>query len=99
MPSLAAAAAALLLLLTLPSRHADAVLINRTIDDEYGDPITGIMPVYNPPDAWAQGAKCPGCGAQPSPNLAFNGTWHDSTYFASVGGPAHSIAISFNGAY
>lgn len=77
--------------------HVLAVLVNRTIDDQFGDPITGIMPVYSPEANWQQGATCGGCWAQPSKYMTFDGTWHDSTYFVTSGGPPHSITIPFNG--
>jgi len=31
------------------------ILVNRTIDDQLGDPITGIMPTYFPEANWVQG--------------------------------------------
>jgi len=77
-------------------RHGLAVLVNRTIDDQTGDPITGIMPTYSPEANWTQGATCTGCFAQPQRNMVFDGTWHDSTYFANEGVP-RTITIPFNG--
>jgi len=73
-----------------------AVLVNRTIDDQYGDPIAGIMPVYAPIDKWTQGASCPECWAKPAPDEAFMGTWHDSSYFVNDG-LERSITITFHG--
>ena len=41
-----------------------AIAVNRTIDDNYGDSVTGDLPVYSPPDLWTPGG-CPLCLAQP----------------------------------
>jgi hypothetical protein len=75
-----------------------ATLVNRTIDDQFGDPITGRTPTYSPEDKWMQGATCKVCWARPDKHSAFNGTWHESTYYSTVGGVPHTITISFNGA-
>jgi hypothetical protein len=57
-----------------------AVLVNRTIDSTYGDPLTGFVPqYYAPSDAWAD-QTCTGCYIQPNPLLAFDGTWMAATY-------------------
>lgn len=78
--------------------HGLAVLVNRTIDDEFGDPIAGIMPVYSPADKWTQGARCStACRAKPAQDETFIGTWHDSSYFANDG-LERSITITFHGA-
>lgn len=50
------------------------------IDDQYGDSATGEMPIYNPVTGWTQGATCTGCAFHPETELAFNGTWHDTTH-------------------
>jgi hypothetical protein len=34
---------------------------NRTIDDEFGDVVTGIQPVYQPASAWNFGPDCTKC--------------------------------------
>jgi hypothetical protein len=73
-----------------------AALVNRTIDDQYGDSITGATPVYAPKALWTQGALCQSCGAQPDPTMVFNRTWHDSTYTVEDG-QQRTITISFNG--
>ena len=53
---------------------------NFTIDDQFGDERTGVVPTYYPAGNWAQGADCPGCALQPNKDYAFMQTWHDSTY-------------------
>ncbi|KAJ7625524.1 hypothetical protein FB45DRAFT_921658 [Roridomyces roridus] len=55
-----------------------AVVTNRTIDDTYGDPITGFMPFYAPASQWNP-TNCTGCFVQPDPSQLFNGTRHDTT--------------------
>lgn len=74
------------------------ILVNRTIDDETGDNIDGVLPTYFPIWAWAQGSQCSTCGIHPGivdPDVAFSGTWHDSTY--SPDGPGHTITVNFTG--
>ncbi|KAI5115992.1 hypothetical protein M0805_009064, partial [Coniferiporia weirii] len=39
-------------------------LVNRTIDDQFGDPVTGVLPTYEGYN-WEQGATC---------------SWHDATW-------------------
>ncbi|KAI0326740.1 hypothetical protein GY45DRAFT_1230526, partial [Cubamyces sp. BRFM 1775] len=79
-----------------------AKLVNRTIDDEYGDIHTGLVPTYEPIPGWAQGAACSTCGirAGTSPGMVdmdrvHNGTWHDSTYHN--GEPTRNITVKFTG--
>jgi hypothetical protein len=54
--------------------NAAAVLTNGTIDDQYGDSVTGALPTYFPPNLWVQGDQCSSstCPAQPDPELAFD---------------------------
>ena len=65
-----------LLLLVCTTR---AGLVNRTIDDTNGDPTNGRTPVYLPNGPW-NGPNCTGCAINPSPSLAFDGTWSAATY-------------------
>ncbi|ESK85037.1 hypothetical protein Moror_15707 [Moniliophthora roreri MCA 2997] len=51
------------------------------IDDEHGDSLTGNKPTYSPPNGWAQGATCRGCGSRVDASLAFRNTWHESTRY------------------
>jgi hypothetical protein len=89
--------AALLLLFAFVG-HGLAVLVNHTIDDEHGDSLTGVQPIYSPPDKWVQGATCTSCNAAPNPSLAFDHTWHDSTYFNNSG-QERSVTLTFTGAF
>ncbi|GJE89217.1 hypothetical protein PsYK624_053120 [Phanerochaete sordida] len=61
-------------------------LINVTVDDQGSDSTTGTSIVYEA--QWAIG-PCSTCGAQPDPNNAIDGTWHDTTYNPSV--PAQTL--------
>lgn len=75
------------------------VLVNRTIDDQFGDPTTGVMPTYHPEANWTQVTNCSGCWAKLDRTLLFNGTCHDSTYFPGVGDQTpHTMTFSFYGA-
>ncbi|KAH9897632.1 hypothetical protein C8Q73DRAFT_605245, partial [Cubamyces lactineus] len=93
----------LLILLLATALTALTKLVNRTIDDEYGDIYTGLMPEYEPVIEWAQGATCTGCGihSTTSPlgvvdvHRVHNGTWHDSTYHN--GEPITNITVKFTG--
>ncbi|TFK80539.1 hypothetical protein K466DRAFT_605245 [Polyporus arcularius HHB13444] len=94
----------LFLLGSLP--NAAGVLVNRTIDDEYGDSVTGVKPVYgptgsDPDDDWKQGLGCVSpCVFSPytviDVSQVSNGTWHDSTYRAEHGEP-RTITAAFEG--
>ena len=84
--------------LLLRTTRVAAVLVNRTIDDQNGDPIANTHPSYSPVNGWAQGAQCTGCNLHPgiiNVSQAFDQTWHDSTYHPD--GPDHTITFGFNG--
>ena len=92
MPAILQYASLLLATVTLSS----AVLVNRTIDDQFGDPITSTYPVYSPVGDWQQGATCSDCAIKPDVSKAFDGTWHDSTFYP--GSTPKSVSVTFNGA-
>lgn len=73
-----------------------AALVNRTIDDYFGDPIAGTFPTYSPASSWQQGNGCAGCTVRPNSSMAFDGTWHDTTYY--VGNASRSVSVTFTGA-
>ena len=56
-----------------------AALQNVTVDDAV---LTGaVVPTYLPsPSNWNQGNICLGCLVQPDSSMAYNGTWHDTTF-------------------
>ena len=71
---------------------------NITVDDQFGDPVTGQMPVYLPNTAgvWSQGTSCSICLAKPDVSQAFEHTWHDTTQ--QPDDPVDRIIqINFNG--
>ncbi|KZP05462.1 hypothetical protein FIBSPDRAFT_877525 [Athelia psychrophila] len=74
-----------------------ATLVNRTIDDQFGDSVTRLMPNYSTITGWSQGADCTGCHISLNPGYTFNGTWHDTTYIPAVNPSPASVNITFNG--
>ncbi|TCD69456.1 hypothetical protein EIP91_007582 [Steccherinum ochraceum] len=72
-------------------------IVNRTIDDQFGDEVTGLQVTYTPAALWAQGNGCSGCASHPNSSLVFNETWHDGTYTPSHGDDPLSFAFKFNG--
>ena len=67
---------------------------NRTIDDEWGDSVTGIRPVYSA--NWNYGPGCTVCNVVPSQSMAFGGTWHDTTS-TIPDTDEHYVTLSFAG--
>ncbi|TFK55643.1 hypothetical protein OE88DRAFT_643167 [Heliocybe sulcata] len=75
---------------------ARATITNRTIDDQYGDEVSGLQPNYSPAAAWNQGSSCTGCSIHADSGQAYRGTWHDSTH--TPGDPEPRVVqLSFNG--
>ena len=74
-----------------------ASLVNRTIDDEFGDSVTGAVPTYAP-QGWLQGQNCTGCSFN-SRNVditqVFNGSWHSAMHIP--GNTNFNITASFSG--
>ncbi|KAI0677297.1 hypothetical protein C8Q78DRAFT_961976 [Trametes maxima] len=70
------------------------------IDDTYGDEATGALPTYAPSAAWTQGKPCGfdvyDCLVNPDPNIARNGTWHDSVG-KTDDAPTRTIDLNFEG--
>ncbi|EMD35836.1 hypothetical protein CERSUDRAFT_96059 [Gelatoporia subvermispora B] len=80
-------------------QHFDLALAavrNISIDDTFGDPVTGEHFVYTPPDFWNVGQDCSSCQAHPDAAQAFGGTWHDAS---SGFGPGNTrnATVAFNG--
>ena len=73
---------------------ASAILVNRTIDDQFGDPTTGTYPTYSPADGWQPGAGCSVCAVRPE---ALDGTWRDTTYHP--GDAPRTVTVTFSGTY
>ncbi|KAJ7210424.1 hypothetical protein GGX14DRAFT_363358 [Mycena pura] len=83
-----------LYLLTQATQSA-AAISQRTIDDTFGDSVSGALPSYAPADNFSPNSDCSNCEFHPDPESAFKGTWHDSTQLP--GGPAVSVTVSFTG--
>jgi hypothetical protein len=67
---------------------------NITIDDENGDEVTGVLPVYQPSTAWSPGTACPTCWAKPDPANATDGTWHDTSAYNNT---PSTVTLQFTG--
>ncbi|KAJ3742447.1 hypothetical protein DFH05DRAFT_214509 [Lentinula detonsa] len=65
------------------------------IDDEDGDPVTGVFPTFSPQTGWTQGSVCTDCAFHPDSTKAFNGTWSDTTHYISD--PARTVQFNFTG--
>ncbi|KAF7353824.1 hypothetical protein MVEN_01068000 [Mycena venus] len=71
------------------------VISNRTIDDQFGDSVSGVLPSYSPAQVWNEGTSCENCTIHPDPALAFNHTWHDSSQFPTE--EPVSVSLDFTG--
>lgn len=87
----------------LPFPCADAEIVNQTIDDSFGDLVTGAKVLYFPSTRqgnnlnvfWSNEDQCAGCAIVPDKTQAFNNTWTSATYVASIG--QMSATMSFDG--
>ncbi|KAH9886724.1 hypothetical protein C8Q73DRAFT_276966 [Cubamyces lactineus] len=74
--------------------------VNRTIDDQKGDSITGVAPLFLPTDLWNIGQTCTSCviraGSPIDPGQVFDGTWHDATHYGDDD-PDRIVQVSFTG--
>lgn len=86
---------ALVACLLLPSL-VRAQSVDRIIDDEWGDPVTGLKPIYSV--NWDYGPTCPTsfCFVRPDQNKTFNGTWHH-TMSTAPSTAGHQVSMSFVG--
>lgn len=80
--------------------YTTALETNRTIDDEFGDSVTGQKPIFLPatPGIW-EGETCTGCRFQPDKAVAFKGTWNAATFRPEEPGGSGPISfdLSFKG--
>ncbi|KZT06159.1 uncharacterized protein LAESUDRAFT_200320 [Laetiporus sulphureus 93-53] len=74
-------------------RLASSKPTNRTIDDEYGDSVTGLIPLYQ--GNWNYGPRCSECCIHPDTLLVFDRTWHDTT--TQTTDPVANFTLTFNG--
>ncbi|KAK0506422.1 hypothetical protein EDD18DRAFT_1342731 [Armillaria luteobubalina] len=65
-----------LLLLALFLSSTLAALVNVTVDDQNGDPITQDTISYTPADAWTVSSACNNCFAPVDSSQAWDQTWH-----------------------
>ena len=80
--------------LLLPSPVA-CTQTNRTIDDYWGDSVTGALPVYSV--NWNYGQNCTICRVRPTLSETFDNTWHDTTS-NSPSTTGHYVTLKFTGA-
>lgn len=72
-------------------------LVNRTIDDWFGDSQSSQRPVFSPTgDTWKD-EQCVGCAINPDTSKAFQGTYTAATY--GKGGNPISVTMDFEGAW
>jgi hypothetical protein len=95
LPSLKVSTLTLLSFYTLV-QPVGAVPKNISIDDQNGDGLTGIVPKYAPPFAWAN-EQCSGCRIQPDPNQLFEHTATAATFMPSVNITSNTADFDFNG--
>ncbi|EIW65018.1 uncharacterized protein TRAVEDRAFT_42416 [Trametes versicolor FP-101664 SS1] len=76
---------------------ASATVLNVTIDDTYGDTLTGGSMHYSPENAWKANLNCTGCKAQPDPLSALGGTWHESAIPQSGSAVVPTVVVEFEG--
>ncbi|KAK7042018.1 hypothetical protein R3P38DRAFT_2511187 [Favolaschia claudopus] len=90
-----------LALLVLFCGLVSSLAINRTIDDVFGDSVTGDMVQYLPQvpasegSLWFNQTTCSGCLNVPEASLTFDHTWTAARYLADVG--SMSISLKFTG--
>ncbi|KAM5539186.1 hypothetical protein V8D89_007059 [Ganoderma adspersum] len=93
----------LLLFSSLFFASVSSLLVNVTVDDQFGDPVTGLIPEYSPKNgSWHIGSPSeacpPACNIGPSLldlTQINDKTWLDDTYWPSDG-PA-TIKVHFTG--
>jgi hypothetical protein len=80
---------------------AQAEVETRYIDDQFGDSVTGALPVYLPVDQWSYGPTCSACYLEKYASLdtgdVFRGSWHETTL--NPGSPQTTLSLSFTGEY
>ena len=89
----------LLYVLAMAAAFTAGASVNRTIDDQQGDSITGVVPVFLPSKAWNIGQTCTICAFRPNDPIdvsaVFDGTWHDTTHIGAT--DPKTIQINFTG--
>ncbi|KAJ3550094.1 hypothetical protein NMY22_g632 [Coprinellus aureogranulatus] len=95
-PSLGALVALQVLACLVRLQVAWAAVVNRTIDDTFGDSETRRLPLYLPSigEVW-KGPECVGCAINPDTSKAFKNSYQAATYAPDSG--KISITLTFNG--
>ncbi|KAF9532857.1 hypothetical protein CPB83DRAFT_903366 [Crepidotus variabilis] len=73
----------------------EAGIVNRTIDDGFGDSQTGDKPIFLPATKVWDDQSCSGCAIRPDISSAFKNTYTAATYNPGLG--SMSIELSFEG--
>ncbi|KAI5117138.1 hypothetical protein M0805_008257 [Coniferiporia weirii] len=71
------------------------VVVNVTVDDQFGDERTNALPQFTS-SGWSQGSTCTGCAVKPNVSQAYLGTWHDATLDAGEAGE-RTFSVGFTG--
>lgn len=80
------------------AHFARAVATNQTIDDTNGDSITGLKPIYEPPELWVGDFCISSDCVPPNKSEAFGGTFHTVNYgIYKQSSPQARATLSFNG--
>lgn len=83
------------LFMTFLFLDALCVPMNVTIDDQAGDEVTGLKPIYSPAEEW-QEFNCTEFNVADDPCSALDGTWHNATAGSLFEEPP-SFTIQFHG--
>ncbi|KAI0633045.1 hypothetical protein C8Q77DRAFT_865645 [Trametes polyzona] len=87
------------LLLLSATATTRGILVNRTIDDQKGDSVTGAVPDFLPVDRWNIGQTCTRCSVHSGvvdPGKTFDGTWHDGTHYDATDSNM-TVVVNFTG--
>ena len=71
--------------------RATPYLVNQTIDDQFGDSLTGRVPVFWP-SPWVNQTSTEYYALKPDVTQVYNGTYSATTYYPAMG----SVGISMN---
>lgn len=87
-----------MLFLLLSFSGCYGALVNRTIDDTFGDRTNvSRVPVYSPSDGIWKDASCTSCLIQPDKERAYNGTWTAASYIPGNSTTNIRIDLQFTG--
>ncbi|KAH9886728.1 hypothetical protein C8Q73DRAFT_795210 [Cubamyces lactineus] len=88
-------------MLTVAATLTTGASVNRTIDDQKGDSVTGAVPLYLPSGAWNIGQTCTSCAFRANDPIdvsqVIDGTWHDATHYGASDPDPKTIQVNFTG--